>query len=215
MLHPGTQTHTRRRLQMWLYSNRNIAGCALALFGPGLLFAGVIDHGWVLITLGLYAVGALLAPSPPHLHHEIHESLSLDDMVQALDGLIQKARPQLTQEMMTHLLSIRASVHDVLPRLLNAESFTHQELHTIRQTILNYLPETLATYVALPPAFRVSHPLRDGLTAKQLMRSQLALLDEQLQKIVVDVAPGDATALLANEQFLRDRFLSQEWFKAL
>jgi hypothetical protein len=192
-----------------------MAGCGLALLGPALLFVGIIDDGWLLITLGLYAVGALLAPSPPHLQRQIQESLSLEDMLKALDGLIQQARAQLTQDMMGHLLSIRASVHDVLPRLVGAESLVRPELHTIRQTILRYLPETLANYVALPPAFRISHPLNDGRTAKQLMGSQLALLDEQLKKIVVDVAEGDATALLANEQFLRDRFLAQDWFKAV
>lgn len=43
------------RLLLTLYSNGNIAGCALALLGPVLLFAGVIGPGWLFITAGLYA----------------------------------------------------------------------------------------------------------------------------------------------------------------
>jgi hypothetical protein len=48
------------RLLLALYGTANIAGCALALLGPALLFAGVIGPGWLLITAGLYGVGALL-----------------------------------------------------------------------------------------------------------------------------------------------------------
>ena len=49
------------RLMLYLYSNANIAGCALALLGPALLVAGVIGPGWLLITAGLYAVFLVLA----------------------------------------------------------------------------------------------------------------------------------------------------------
>ncbi|WP_214278801.1 hypothetical protein, partial [Escherichia coli] len=72
--------------------------------------------------------------------------------------------------------------------------------------VLNYLPETLANYVALPPAFRASHVLADGKTARQLLVDQLALLDRQLQEVVANVASSDAQALPANGAFLRRRF---------
>jgi hypothetical protein len=45
------------RLLLFLYSTANIAGCALALLGPALLFAGVIGPGWGFITAGLYGAG--------------------------------------------------------------------------------------------------------------------------------------------------------------
>lgn len=43
-------------------------------------------------------------------------------------------------------------------------------------------------------------------TARQLLSEQLAVLDEQMQQIVHHAARGDAQALLANGQFLQQRF---------
>lgn len=198
----------RRRLLLWLYSNRHIAGSLLACAGPGLLFAGVIREGWWAITAGLYAIGALLAPSPLHLVQRLDESLTLAELPVRLDALIDEVRPILGETALAHLAGIRTSVSDVLPRLeAQGQGGDSGELSfTLRETVMRYLPETLANYAALPPAFRVAHPLEGGRTARQLLDGQLALLDEQLRQAVLLVARGDAQALLANGRFLQDRF---------
>lgn len=200
----------RMRVLLWLYSNRNIAGSLLAMLGPALYLLGLVDQGWLLITAGLYATGALLAPVPPQLVHQLEQSLSSEQLLRALDDLISASRKQLSEEMLKHLNNIRTSVSDVLPNL--ARGAIGEHANTVRQTITNYLPETLASYVALPRAFRSSHRLKDGKTAQQLLTDQLALLDDQLQQVVVSVAQGDAQALLINGQFLRDRFQRQDLF---
>ncbi len=86
-----------------------------------------------------------------------------------------------------------------------------QLLFTVRETILRYRPETLANYAALPLAFRASHPLQDGKTAKRPLAEQLALLDQRLAQIVVNVARGDAQALVIIGRFLRERFLQPDF----
>jgi hypothetical protein len=174
----------RLRLLLWLYSNRNIAGSVLALFGPALYLGGVVDRGWLWITLGLYATGALLAPSPPQLEHEIAESLSSEQMLRALDALIERSQTEVPAHMVSRLESIKRSVHEVLPRLGGAVS---EHAFTVRQTILSYLPDTLASYVALPRVFRGTHL-------------------ELLQKVVVSVSQDDADALLVQHNFLREKF---------
>jgi len=195
----------RVRALLFLYGNGNIAGCALALLGPAMLFAGVIERAWLPITLGLYTIGWLLAPRPPALTRRIEDSLTLEQAIDRLDALVAKARPHLTAPMAASLDRIRTSVGEVLPRLLDGP--THDEhLYTVRETVLRYLPETLANYVALPPAFRAGHALKDGRTARELMSEQLALLDTKLQEIVANVAASDAQALLANGRFLETRF---------
>ena len=193
------------RALLFLYGNGNLAGCALALLGPALLFAGIIGTGWLLITAGLYGVGYLLAGRAPHLEEQIATGLSLDETLDQLDRLIAAARPHLDEGMRAHLGSIRASVAEVLPRLL-AQAGGGDDLFTVRQTVLSYLPQTLSSYAALPPAFRVGHALKDGQTARDAMSAQLALLDEQLREVVANVAASDAQALLANGRFLEARF---------
>ena len=200
---PGRPLKLRALLQ--LYSSANITGCAFALAGPALLFAGLIEHGWLLITAGLYAAGWLLGRRAPELERHIEESLSIEDTLARLDAIIAGARPYLTQEMSASLASVRSSVAEVLPRLVGADAH-NADLYTVRETVLRYLPETLANYAALPPAFRASHPLQEGKTARELMTEQLGLLDGKLREIVANVAASDAQALLANGQFLEAKF---------
>lgn len=198
----------KTRSLLFLYGNGNIAGCALALLGPALLFAGVIGPGWGWITAGLYAAGWAAASAgtrAPEIERRIADSLSVEDTLDHFDTLVAQVRPQLTPDMHAHLSSVRCSVAEVLPRLVGARSHD-ADLFTVRETVLRYLPETLANYVALPPAFRGSHVLQGGKTARQLLAEQLALLDGKLREIVANVASADAQALLANGRFLEAKF---------
>ncbi|MEK8032890.1 hypothetical protein AACH06_18880 [Ideonella sp. DXS29W] len=195
----------QRRGLIFLYSHGNIAGCSLALAGPLLLFAGVIGPLWWAITLGLYAAGYLLAPRTPELERRIAASLSHDEVMKHLDRLIAQAAPHLGPELARTLARLRETVAQVLPRLSHGGP-DHGELFTVRETVLSYLPETLANYVALPPAFRASHVLKDGLTARQHLGRQLDLLDRQLRQIAANVATQDADALLAHGRFLEAKF---------
>lgn len=196
------------RALLFLYSNANIAGSALALLGPLLLFTGVIGSGWLLITAGLYGAGWLLGwstRSAPEIERRIEDTLTVAQTLERLDGLIARVAAQLTAEMNSRLASVRTSVAEVLPRLVGTRSFD-TDLYTVRETVLRYLPETLANYVALPPAFRSSHALKDGKTARALLTDQLTLLDDKMREIVANVSSSDAQALLANGKFLEMKF---------
>jgi hypothetical protein len=193
------------RALLFLYGSGNILGCALALMGPALLFAGVIDRGWLAITAGLYIAGLLLGRRQPELERAIEDSLSHEQTLQRVDEVIAHALPHLPEEVKPHLASIRDAVAEGLPRL-RASGLHNEDLFTVRQTVLRYLPETLANYVALPPAFRVSHALKDGKTARQLLAEQLSLLKTQMREIVANAARQDAQALIANGHFLEEKF---------
>ena len=190
-----------RRLQLFFYGNGNLAGLALALLGPVLLFAGVIGGGWGWITLGLYVAGLLLGwalqPAGASFERALQQHWSAEDIRERIDELVQKARPMLTPEMQKHLDSVRGSVHEVLPSLAEAGPVFNDGLFTVRETVLQYLPATLSHYAALPPLFRVTQPVQDGKTARQLLTEQLALLAGQMQQVVAHVAASDAQALLA------------------
>jgi hypothetical protein len=49
----------------YLESRKNIAGMVGALVGVGLHAAGLIGDVWPVVAIGLYAVGALVAPPDP------------------------------------------------------------------------------------------------------------------------------------------------------
>jgi len=201
------------RALLWLYSSANIAGCASALLGPALLFGGVIERGWLAITAGLYAAGWLLGRRPPELERHIEQSLSIEQTIESLDQIIAEAQPYLSTEMRASLASVRTSVAEVLPRLSGAGGMEN-DLYTVRETVLRYLPETLANYAALPPAFRASHVLKDGKTARDLMTEQLGLLDGKMREIIANVASSDAQALLANGRFLEAKFRAPDFLSS-
>lgn len=202
------QRPLKLRLLLFVYGTPNIAGCALALLGPLLLFAGLIGPGWGWITAGLYAAGwaaGWMSGREPEIERRIADSLSVEETLAHLDALVNRVQAHLSEDMRQHLASVRTSVAEVLPRLVGAASFD-ADFFTVRETVLRYLPETLANYVALPPAFRGSHVLKDGKTARQLMSEQLVLLDDKLREIVANVSSADAQALLANGKFLEMKF---------
>ena len=141
----------------------------------------------------------------PEIERRIEDSLSVEQTLEHLDKLVSQVQPLLTADMQQQLASVRTSVAEVLPRLVGARSHD-ADLFTVRETVLRYLPETLANYVALPPVFRSSHALKDGKTARQLLAEQLALLASKMREIVANVAGADAQALLANGKFLEMKF---------
>jgi hypothetical protein len=202
----------RIRAQLYLYSTRNIVACAVALVGPALLFMGVIREGWLLITAALYAVGYFATPAPRVFDAGLVQSLSFDALLEQFDRVAKAAGPQLQPAMVARLQSIRRSIAEVLPRLADVRGFD-DNLYTVRETIARYLPETLANYIALPPMFRVTRVLKDGKTARDLLMDQLAVLDDQMKEVVGNVARGDANALLANGQFLEDKFRERDFIR--
>lgn len=200
------------RIQLYLYSTRNIVACAVALLGPALLFLGVIREGWLLITAALYAAGYFATPAPQVLDTGLTQSLSFEALLDRFDRLVKQARAQLPPAMVGRLDSIRRSIQEVLPRLTDTRALD-DNLFTVRETIARYLPETLANYIALPPTFRVTRVLKDGKTARDLLMDQLIVLDDQMKEVVGNVARGDADALLANGQFLEAKFRDRDFIR--
>jgi len=201
------------RALLYIYSNANIAGCALALLGPALLFAGVIGAGWLLITAGLYGAGYLLAGRPPAVQRRIEDTLTREEILARLDRMVRTSLPHLTEAMAARLESIRTSIGEVLPRLVDTSAHG-ADLYTVKETVLRYLPETLANYVELPPVFRNTRALKDGKTARELLGEQLVLLDDKMRDVVANVASSDAQALLANGKFLETRFKQPDFLAA-
>ena len=80
-----------------------------------------------------------------------------------------------------------------------------QDLYIVRQTAAEYLPRTVAAYLAVPgtndPIVRAT-----GRTALEELRAQLAMLDARLDAITQNLQQRDLDGLLANRRFLEERF---------
>jgi hypothetical protein len=200
----------RSRAWLFLYSTRNIVGCAFALFGLGLYAAGVIDHYWLAIVAGLYGVGFLATPSRSGSVFAPDPSTSVADVHEALRRMLSSIKGRVEPDVEKKIESIVDAIGEAMPRLVEGEGAMSDALYTVRQMALDYLPGTLGSYVKLPPAYRRLHAVQGGggggKTAHDVLNDQLTLLDAKMQEILVSVNENDTQALLANGRFLREKF---------
>ena len=196
---------TRQRILLYIYSNKNIVGSALGLAGLLIYFVGFIDRFWLLIVVGLYFIGVLATPRSPTYQLQLRKQLTADEIRYGLNELVRKIRSKVPDDILTRVESIKTTIFEILPYILDLDSADH-DVYTIRQTALDYLPETLENYLNLPPAYRNIHPIKDGKNAKQLLIEQLDLLDRSMNEIADDFYRNDTQQLLVHGRFLADRF---------
>ena len=201
-----------RKLLLYLYSTSNIVGSLLGLTGLGLYFAGVIKSFWIFIVIGLYLVGYFVTPKSQTVELQLDHEFNAETLRRALEQLISTISKRVTVEVLAKVESIKEAIVTVLPRLAEFESSAY-DIHIIRQTALDYLPEMLETYLKLPPVYARFHVVRDGKTSKDLLLEQLDILDAEMQKVVVDLHKNDTQALIAHGRFLKDKFRkgSETW----
>jgi hypothetical protein len=198
------------RLMLFLYGNKNIAGSLAALAALGAFFAGIIHEFWFAIVAGAYGVGYLATPSSRAFESSISAQMSAAEIKTALDSLSHEVAGRVPKNVSALVDSISQSIIEILPTMAK-DNTEDQNTYTIRQTALQYLPETLKNYLDLPPAFRNLYPVQDGKTATQLLVEQLTLLDGKMKEIVNNYLANDSQALVANGRFLSDKFKTQSF----
>lgn len=197
------------RILLHLYSSQHLVGSLAALAGLGLYFAGVIGTGWWAIVLGLYAAGALLTPRSDLAERVAKAEFSETNLRDHLTELIKMARARVPAEAGYRLEAIRAHADVLLPRLKELTErgvLASSVHHDVLQTLTRYLPDTLAAYLRLPPAYSRLHSDERGRTPDRLLVEQLRLLEENLSQAVKDSFAEDMTMLEVQGRFLSEKF---------
>jgi len=203
----------KRPFLLFLYSTANIVGCVLGMLGLIAFFTGLIKAYWLFIVIGLYAIGYLITPKTPDMqgYRSSSNELSGRDLKIMLEALIKKIGNRVSQPELDKVTDIKENILMLLPRLdeMNAGDY---DLHVIKQTVSDYLPQMLMTYLELPPAFARMHKTSNGKTAQEILIEQLSLLDEQIKQILVSVNNKDLEALVAQGNFLKSKFANdKDW----
>lgn len=184
----------------------------MGLAGLGMYFSGVIKTYWIFIVIGLYFIGFLTAPRSKNIELQLNHDFDAETLQRSLDTLIVKIKKRVAADVLAKVESIKESIITVLPHLNEFDSSSY-DIHVIRQTALDYLPEMLQTYLKLPSAYARFHSVRNGKTPKDLLLEQLDILDTEMKKVVVDVHKNDTQALINHGRFLKDKFRgsSEDW----
>jgi hypothetical protein len=196
---------------LYVYSNKNIVGCVLGLGALAAFFAGFIHDYWGEIVAGAYGIGALATPGQPKLDTDLESSMTTQQIVTGLSAMVVRVGRLVPPDVLALVQSIVTSIDAILPMLERTASVADADSYAIRQTALHYLPDTLAAYLKLPPTFRNLQQVQDGKTAKVLLVDQLTVLDGKMKEVAKNLLANDAQALVANGEFLRERFAKQSF----
>ncbi|MGR9117553.1 MAG: hypothetical protein ACU85E_17545 [Gammaproteobacteria bacterium] len=195
----------KRNFLLFLYSTPNLVGSLLGLLGLAAFFAGIIKSFWLLIVLGLYAIGFVATPRNRTASLRLKKSLATADIEKGLEELIRKIRKKVSPPILERVVSIKDSISMLMPRL-NEMDGSDRNLHIIRQTATDYLPDMLQTYLTLPTSFARLHRIRGQKTPQEILIDQLDILDQEMKQIVIDINSQNADLLIAHGKFLRDKF---------
>jgi hypothetical protein len=186
-----------------------VAIVVMVILGLVALFVGLVKAAPILLVLvgGWLLVRALLGPS----HGRRAPAPAPVPTMQRVQPLAPKPAPAPKRELP---IDVQVKVEQIRRKanmlLGYADRFPplSQDLYIVRQTAAEYLPHTIDTYLALPGT---DDPVvtRTGKTALEELREQLHLLDTKLDEIAQDLQRKDVDRLLANRQFLEDRFRPQ------
>jgi len=190
-------------LLKYLYSTKNILGSVLALVGLVLFFTGIIGPLWPVIVVGLYLIGALVAPGTPSI--DLRSGFDPNDVRKALDNEVRIVNGRVPADVLAKVQSIQQIILGILPRS-GALPAGSPELFVVQRTATDYLPTALESYLNLPRAYATLHPVQDGKTPKQVLLDQLTLLESKMTEVADDVHRNDTDRLLANGRFLEERF---------
>ena len=199
----GSIIHVPRRTTVFLYSTKNLVGSALALVGLVLFFTGVVTTLWPVVVVGLYLVGALLAPS--NKTYDLHSGWDPGDVRKALVEQLKTINGKVPPEIIAKVSNIQDTILALLPRVERLPAGS-EDLFIVQRTALEYLPTALEAYLNLPKAYATLKPVDNGKTASQVLLDQLTLLEGKMGEISDNIAKNDSDKLLANGRFLAEKF---------
>jgi hypothetical protein len=194
----------------------------LPLLGPvaGALFALGGTTGAGLLAKRVYDLPALRGPAPggepPPLSgpNPRDEALRVA-LIQDLRVIVDVAEGELDDpEIVDRLTALESLLLDLLARVEHL-SGGDPDVYTLRQTVRDYLPEALASYRALPPAYAAKAQLpgsgdaRSGATrqtARAALLRQLELLHQAAAEIAERLPAQEAQRLLRHGRFLEGKF---------
>jgi len=192
-------------LLIFVHTNKNIIGCVFGLFGLGLYYSHIINDNWIFIVFGLYAIGYRIAPSPPQIISKYKGFLSAAELQQSLSSLVHKVEPRIPPEMFGIVIEIKKDLENAITYFDDEETNIHSK-HIIQQTVVDYLPKILDTYIKIPSIYRKLYLNSGSQSATNIATNQLRFLQTQTQKTSLILLKKNINELKIHQRFLESKF---------
>lgn len=203
------------RIRTLLATGPSKAGLALGALGGIAGVVGLVDtlphalmmaaaaygmgwSGYCAIRPGRGVLG-ILPPAPP-----LPDLADLRALAQILTGTVDN-------DTNTRMKRIILKLEEIYPRL---ESTSGGASDTIRRAVIDYIPTTIRTYLALPGSVRDTRRLANGRTPREQIAHDLRKLEQELVDQHDELIRGDIAAMEAHGSFLEQRFNRNDPFAA-
>jgi len=141
-------------------------------------------------------VADAVAPGPP-TPEEIEAALAKAERMASEGGA--------PGPVVSRVRRVTGTVRRLLPRLANL-GVASADSYNVVATATDYLPESLAAYLALPRDWADTRPVANGKSSLLLLIDQLDLLATTMGKMYDAANQADANALVAQGRFLDEKF---------
>jgi hypothetical protein len=184
-------------MMKYLGSTKNLAGSAAGLVGVLLYLFGVIGGIWPVVVVGLYAVGALLAPAEPVRLLAKSTNAETEQLRTDLATLQDRVREH-RERMPTGAVEFVERINQVLTEMLTrpkAFSVSPELLHEVIRVARLDLPASIDTYLNVPPR----------LARDDELLTQLDMLEYEVHKIAERFFADDLNRQADHTRYLRER----------
>jgi hypothetical protein len=205
------------KIQKFLFSNKNIFGCALTSIVLVLALVGIMKTFWLPIAVMAYIFGYVAGPADKKIKFYHYEGQSLGDYI----GFINKMKntvmasekvPQEAKEIF-HSISQNATELITFVQDANKNTSFNEDIINFTSIFDSYLPNIINQYSKLPSKYANEIKSSNGKTAKQMLIEQLTVLDQKVKEIAYGMYEDDVTALRANGNFLKEKFGKSNLFE--
>jgi hypothetical protein len=197
--------HDSHRMS-FVSSRRHIVGSLFALAGLIVYLVGASDQYWLFVVIGLYALGYFGTPKPRLRPDSAAVVQSPEAIARFLDAVVERVRRELEPPVLARVMSIVASINEVLPVLARGTMQMDGTSFAVRQIATDFLPTALDAYLRIPAAHRSRRPRDDDRSAGEILQEQLGLLDTKMRDVLLSVQRNDLQSVLDNGRFLKKRF---------
>ncbi|MEM6430110.1 MAG: PspC domain-containing protein [Deinococcota bacterium] len=169
---------------------------------------------WFLVYMVTW-IATPMDPRPERVKKRDHElppaeATASDPAVEALEQVAGKVRlklllRQVSKPVHDKVLRVYTLLKETVPQARQNRAGLDYDIYTLRQTALEYFPETVETYLALPARYAREHRLSDGKTAEENLLEQLSLIEQSVEEVATGIYENDAKQVQIQGRFLADR----------
>ncbi len=184
-------------------------------------FGYISAYWWALVIVGYlagYWVGRIFFGAPKLVVADLDaldqalQNVSLPnamvDALQALRDVVKVNRgAHFTQTQQARLTALTEQIEDLHTQWQSSkQKLSIEDAFVAKRLALEYLPDTVRRYVAIPVKFAATKAIANGRTASQLFDESIDEMQAKVEELQNDLVSQDADAFANHAQFLNQKF---------